>query len=68
METEADFLPITHFNSPQTKCYEYIITVSNGLSQIVTSYLDIKCIEPSRYSLHRHPYKTRSFLTSNGKE
>ncbi len=56
METEADFLPITHFNSPQTKCYEYIITVSNGLSQIVTSYLGIKQTKPNRYSLHRNSY------------
>jgi hypothetical protein len=32
-----------HYNLLQTKCNGYIITVSNGLSRIVTSYLGIKC-------------------------
>ncbi len=28
----------------------YFVTVSNGLSRIVASYLGIKCTKPSRYS------------------
>jgi hypothetical protein len=42
--------------SRQTKCNDYIVTFSNGLSRIVTSYLGIKCANPSRYSLHRYSF------------
>ncbi len=51
--TGAYFLPVTCYISPQIKFNGYIITVSNGLSRIVTSYQDIKCTNPRRYSLHR---------------
>ncbi len=52
--TGAYFLSITCYFSPQIKFNGYIITVSNGLSRILTSYQDIKCTKPSRYSLHRY--------------
>ncbi len=40
------FLPVTHYNSPQTNCNGYTITVGNGLRGIATSYLGIKCTKP----------------------
>ncbi len=52
--TGAYILPVTCYISPQTKFNGYISTVSNVLSRIVTSYQDIKCTRPSRYSLHRY--------------
>ncbi len=47
-------LPVNYYNSPQTNCICYIVTISNGLRQIVMSYLGIKCTKPSRYSFHRY--------------
>jgi hypothetical protein len=31
----------------QTKCNGFIVTITNGLSRIVTNYLGIKCTKPS---------------------
>ncbi len=50
---EDGFLPITHYGSPITKRKSYIITFSNDLLRIVTSYLHIKGTKPSPCSLHR---------------
>ncbi len=40
--TGADFFARYSYNSPKTKCNGYIVTVSNGLSRILMSYLGIK--------------------------
>ncbi len=46
----------THYNSRQTKCDVYIVTVSNDFSRIVMTYWGNKCTKQSRYSLHRYSY------------
>ncbi len=64
-------LPVNYYSSPQTNCICYIVTISNGLRQIVKSYLGIKCTKPSRYSLHRYSYFKNIIFTnktSNGNE
>ncbi len=55
------FLPVIHYNSPQTKCNGYTVTVGYGPSGIAKSYLGIKCTKQSRYSLHRFLYFSEQY-------
>ncbi len=51
----ADFITVTHYNSPQTKCNSFIVTVGNGISQTGACSLGIT-VNVQRQVLTRYYY------------